>query len=1460
MAVGYGAITISDLTDGSQIWTTNSAPTTPNYTFLIANLVGNSNAEIKPGDVILYDTYRYTVITVDSTTVLTGYRENLKGSQGVSVSSVKKQYYLSTSDSTQTGGSWSDTIPQYVSGRFYWSRQVTTWSDGSTPTTGTPILEVSMTEALRRAALGLGMKINYSAFSTADPGEVYLHGYTNGEPADVDGYVYWKDKKRIVPKKMINPNAVVPYNRYIYIVLRLSSATSSEGVLYMVWYNSGWKYAVTPTPSAVGGTWTWAEATDCVLGQFIEPGSEQSVVEAYLYNPPRSASQVQTTSSSPYQYSQGAVEWYNSNGGNVVNAVTLLNTWTNSAIVEGTTEINGGYIKSHTIQAKHLATDAIMSSNFQASSNEYSPFSAVGTFLDLTTGSLYSPNFGIDNTYGTAYLNGEIIATSGRIGNSSATNYWEIGTKTDYNANQSAALIGKGTAYIQVGDLQLSNGLLDTRSYNSSNDITYPFYNNTYWDFGIQAPVLDTSTTGYVAGIDDNFIYIRNHANTIPALRTDWNYIFRVDKSGMIYINEVSLDDRYALKTDVGSTYLPTTGGTISGNLTVSGTLTATASSANQLTHYISINGTQWTGSTDTTIGTLGVGYGGTGATSFTSGEALIGNGPNAIQTRSIRNNTSVGALGWTSSNGTALATVNTLAYWNGRYNSSSSNLEYVKLGKIGSIVTHSENDYIATSGGTIDGSLAVTDLTAGTLVVNGSGRFTNGLYGELTGNAATATTLATGRTIQTSLGSTSAATFDGSANITPGVTGTLAVANGGTGKTSGVNAANYFLNALSTGSSTPVDADYYISQYVGGGTSTTTYHRRPMSALWSYVSGKISSVLGLSTSGYTGNAATASTATQVGHDLTIQLNGGTTEGTDKFTFNGSATKSFSITKSSVGLSNVTNDKQVVGLSSGTTNGHLVSWGANGYTVADSGLSSSNLVTSVASDSNGKLVLTYADNSTSDPIDVQFVATAASSVGVADALNVNGTAVGSATQPVYFNNQGKPTVANTIPAVTLNGSANNTPSFYAPTAAGTNNYVLKSSGSGAPTWVAQSTLSVGSASSANTTITLSGINSSGVAQVGATSRPTTANNNYHDNKVRYYLATSSMTTGKPPGEGGILHLAWDNTGWDSQLAVAGGHLYTRKADQSGTFGDWVTLLDSNNYTSYTVTKTGSGASGTWAIDISGNAATATKATQDGSGNVITSTYVTKDGDTMTGNLTISNTSPSLIINNTGTGTSSLELKRSGNNAADWKFLNNSGNFYIQNNYTSTQGDYFNVLTLVYNTGDATFKGSVTATSFNGNATSATKATQDGSGNVITSTYAPIASPTFTGVTTSPYYLSTSKMNIPNGKVTEIATAPRGGLFADGVAFSNPTTRNDAGWVRVLGTGESDTVLEIATGDDSGAGEQIVCRQYNTSSTVARELKLLDTSGNTSIPGTFKIADGVTLQYSTTTKSLDFVFA
>lgn len=52
-------------------------------------------------------------------------------------------------------------------------------------------------------------------------------------------------------------------------------------------------------------------------------------------------------------------------------------------------------------------------------------------------------------------------------------------------------------------------------------------------------------------------------------------------------------------------------------------------------------------------------------------------------------------------------------------------------------------------------------------------------------------------------------------------------------------NSLNGLLNKLDAGTSTPQDGDYFISQYVGGGTTNTTYCRRPVSALYNYIKGK---------------------------------------------------------------------------------------------------------------------------------------------------------------------------------------------------------------------------------------------------------------------------------------------------------------------------------------------------------------------------------------------------------------------------------------------------------------------------------------------------------------------------------------------------------------------------------------------------------------------------------------------
>ena len=119
-------------------------------------------------------------------------------------------------------------------------------------------------------------------------------------------------------------------------------------------------------------------------------------------------------------------------------------------------------------------------------------------------------------------------------------------------------------------------------------------------------------------------------------------------------------------------------------------------------------------------------------------------------------------------------------------------------------------------------------------------------------------------------------------ASISAAVAAVLPVTKGGTGKISvtsgrylvgnGTSAltektpkdvGNNVLTALDSGTDTAFFQDDEVlgSNHSSGATDTTKFVRRPVESLWNYIKDKISSVLGLSTNGYTGNAATATNA-----------------------------------------------------------------------------------------------------------------------------------------------------------------------------------------------------------------------------------------------------------------------------------------------------------------------------------------------------------------------------------------------------------------------------------------------------------------------------------------------------------------------------------------------------------------------------------------------------------------------
>ena len=106
-----------------------------------------------------------------------------------------------------------------------------------------------------------------------------------------------------------------------------------------------------------------------------------------------------------------------------------------------------------------------------------------------------------------------------------------------------------------------------------------------------------------------------------------------------------------------------------------------------------------------------------------------------------------------------------------------------VDVGGTGQTTIQGIKDMLGIGGGTQGDVIPISG--GGTGATTAAGALKNLGALSTTGTAAAATKLATARTIRTNLGSTSTASFDGSANITPGVTGILPQANGGTGSSS---------------------------------------------------------------------------------------------------------------------------------------------------------------------------------------------------------------------------------------------------------------------------------------------------------------------------------------------------------------------------------------------------------------------------------------------------------------------------------------------------------------------------------------------------------------------------------------------------------------------------------------------------------------------------------------------------
>jgi uncharacterized protein YxeA len=732
--------------------------------------------------------------------------------------------------------------------------------------------------------------------------------------------------------------------------------------------------------------------------------------------------------------------------------------------------------------------------------------------------------------------------------------------------------------------------------------------------------------------------------------------------------------------------------------------------------------------------------------------------------------------------------------------------------------------------------SNATNANTASTIVArDASGNFSAGtITAALSGNASTATTLATGRTIgMTGDVTWTSASFNGSGNVT----GTATLANtvtAGTYTKLTVDAkgrATSGTTLADTNARTPTAHTHAASDITSGTLSTDRIPNLDASKITSgtisadrlpsYVDDVLeyANLAGFPATGETGKIYVALDTNKTyrwSGSAYVQITSGAVDSV------AGKTGAVTLVKGDVGLGNVDNtadaSKSVASAATWTTARTLSFTGD--ATGSGSVNGSANVATALTLANSGVTAGTY--GAASITVDAKGRVTSASANTIPTVnngtltLNVSGTGL-SGSQTFTANQSGNATFT-----VTSNATSANTASTIVARDA-SNNF-----------------------SAGTITATLSG---SATRLTNFTSTTTaSAGSDNSESAVSYIGSLSPTLFGQTDGAlySHVYSSAWKHNIFGDyrtgQLAVRG--------KNNGTWTAWRTILDSTNYSDYAPSKTGSGASGSWGISVTGNAGTATtlatgrtigmtgdvswtSASFNGSANVTGTATLANSGVTAgsytaptitvdaKGRVTAASSNTIPTVNN---GTLTLAVSGTGLSGSQTFTSNQSSNatFTVTSNATSAN----TASTIVARDASNNFSAGTITAALSGNATTATtlatgrtigmtgdvtwtSASFNGSGNVTgTSTLANsgVTAGTYTKLTVDAKGRATSgttlaDTDIPNLAATKITSGSlsidrvpltsiynnSGQIHSTRTAFDATTASYNFGWRYIQGS-------------------------------------------------------------------------
>ena len=536
-----------------------------------------------------------------------------------------------------------------------------------------------------------------------------------------------------------------------------------------------------------------------------------------------------------------------------------------------------------------------------------------------------------------------------------------------------------------------------------------------------------------------------------------------------------------------------------------------------------------------------------------------------------------------------------------------------------------------------------------------------------IAGNAGSATKLATARTIQTNLASTSAASFNGTTNIAPGVTGTLPVGNGGTGQTNldnvTVGTSKKVHTIVSSGTvgelvKATMGNDDSFRIAVGGGSNngyaeiaTADDGTEPI-YVRQYANSKVDNFITptrtatlLDAGGNTsfpgkvtaptfvgslnGNANTATmatTATKLQTARTISLTGNASGST---TFDGSGNVSINTTVNAINdqgkktaIEDGTKEPSGLKLYEVYNNGYPTSYG---NLISIGGLGGGELLAGWSPTNHGVEHLYYRNRRDSGTLWSNWNTVAFTT----DINNFAPTKTGGGASGTWgINISGTATKLATARTISLTGNAAGSATFDGSGDVNISTTVNESKHAATATTANAATNAnhASNADSATNADKVDGYHENSFLRYRGAAAATEEDTLWNQIGIKEYGGKLPKGVSGTYNYGAVVSLPGNNT----RLDIWYNHQCSANKDglwyRSGYGSDqktWARLLDSNNYTNWAPTKTGAGASGTWGINISGNAASATKLANPRSINVsgtgLTGTAKSFDGS---GNITI----------------------------------------------------------------------------------------------------------------------------------------------------------------------------------------------------------------------------------------------